>query len=139
MLRINLTSLVTFSRTIALLEGSMNWIGKWRNQYGSTLEITDDFSCHLTGTFSTALDDSGFYGRAALIVGVHQGVCISFAFASATPSGDSICAFAGMLIEGKLQTVWHVVTDKSESGTEPGERAWAHSVLSNADMFTRTS
>jgi hypothetical protein len=41
----------------------MKWIGKWRNQYGSIADITDDADNEIRGTFTTALQDSGFYGQ----------------------------------------------------------------------------
>ena len=48
----------------------MNWIGKWKNQYGSILEISDDSDNRIVGTFRTALEDSGFFGQEIAIVGV---------------------------------------------------------------------
>jgi hypothetical protein len=44
-------------------EHKMNWIGKWKNQYGSILEISDDSDNRIVGTFRIALEDSGFFGR----------------------------------------------------------------------------
>src|SRR4051794_34975251 len=37
---------------------AMRWKGKWRNQYGSILEIVDDADQKIVGSFRTALDDS---------------------------------------------------------------------------------
>lgn len=57
----------------------MSWIGKWRNQYGSILEITDESDHRVVGKFRTALDDSGFFGQEIDVVGVHHGDCIGLA------------------------------------------------------------
>src|SRR5829696_256646 len=67
----------------------MNWKGKWRNQYGSTVDITDDANQRIAGTFKTALRDSGFYGQEIPVVGIHQGDCISFVAGGKTPAGDA--------------------------------------------------
>jgi hypothetical protein len=49
------------------------WKGKWRNQYGSILTIIDDSDHRLTGTFQTALPDSGFHDQSIPMIGFHQG------------------------------------------------------------------
>jgi len=113
----------------------MTWTGTWRNQYGSTLVITDEAAGRVAGSFRTALPDSGFHGRDFPILGVHQGDCISFAFAGPTPSGDMVCSFTGLLRDGLLQTVWYVVADKAVDGD--GKRPWPHAVMANADTFER--
>nr|WP_245321830.1 avidin/streptavidin family protein [Mesorhizobium sp. WSM1497] len=41
----------------------MNWKGVWKNQYGSIVEITDDADNRISGSFRTALPDSGFHGQ----------------------------------------------------------------------------
>src|SRR5436190_9491426 len=58
-------------------ECNMNWIGKWKNQYGSILEISDDSDNRIVGTFRTALEDSRFFGQEVAFVGLHAGACIS--------------------------------------------------------------
>lgn len=57
----------------------MTLVGKWRNQYGSILEITRDSDHRIEGSFRTALDDSGFFGQHIPIVGFRQGDCIGLA------------------------------------------------------------
>jgi len=114
----------------------MSWIGTWHNQYGSKLVLTDDANGRIAGTFGTALRDSGFFGRDYDVVGVHYGDCISFAFAGPTPDGDKVCAFTGVLREGKIQTVWHVVSDNAATGE--GKRAWPHAVMTNVDTFEKS-
>ncbi|MFC4913484.1 avidin/streptavidin family protein [Actinomadura gamaensis] len=119
------------------------WIGRWRNQYGSVLTVTDDNDGTLTGTFRTALDDSAFAGAEVPVTGVHRGACVTFAFTRAGADGDSIASFTGLLRDGRLETVWHVVQDSAVKPPRPGHPAeritlpWAHAVLTNADTFTR--
>src|SRR5689334_3465736 len=121
----------------------MEWTGTWRNQYGSTLRITDDSDRRIAGTFASALEDSGFFGEEVAVVGVHQGDCISFAFARHGPSGDTICSFTGLYRGGKIQTLWHVVSDSALRAPTAGAPAtleklgWAHAAHTNADTFER--
>lgn len=119
------------------------WVGRWQNQYGSTLTITDAADQRIRGTFRTALDDSAFAGDEVEISGVHLGECVNFAFCRSTPTGDSICAFTGLLRDGRLETVWHLISDSALKSPKPGaapevmKLPWAHAVLTNADTFTR--
>jgi len=121
----------------------MNWIGTWRNQYGSTLRITSDEGNRIQGVFRTALRDSGFFGQDLPVVGVHLSECLSFTFAGSSAQGDAICSFTGLLREGKLQTLWHVLADSKRvaAATGSGERLekthWPHAALTNADTFER--
>lgn len=115
------------------------WTGEWRNQYGSALRITDDSAGRLTGTFRTALGDSGFAGHQPEITGIHVGDCVHFAFARSGPSGDRIASFTGLLRDGRLETLWHVVSD---SAAEPGglrKLPWAHAAMTSADTFERVT
>jgi hypothetical protein len=122
----------------------MSWKGTWRNQYGSTLRVTDDAGDRIVGVFSTALQDSGFYGAEVPVTGVHRGDCISFTFAHAGRAGDVICSFTGLLRDGTLQAAWHVVADaglRASASGEPatiGKLGWAHAVSTNVDTFERT-
>lgn len=119
------------------------WTGDWRNQYGSLLRITVEADGRIAGTFQTALGDSGFAGEEAEVIGLYRGDCIQFAFSRAGADGDTICSFTGLLRDGKIETVWHVVSDEAVKSPAPGkppERMklpWAHAVLTNADTFTR--
>jgi Avidin family len=121
------------------------WVGTWQNQYGSTLTITDDADQKIRGTFRTALEDSTFAGQEIDVSGIHVGECVSFSFARSAPTGDAICTFTGLLRDGRLETVWHVVSDSAVKPPRPGAPAevvklpWPHAVLTNADTFTRTS
>jgi hypothetical protein len=111
-----------------------NLTGTWINQYGSKADICDSDGL-LTGTFRTALTDSSFYGRDYAIHGVRHEDCMSFAFTGATTKGDAVCAFTGVLRDGKLQTVFHVISDRAVDGH--GKRPWPHAVITNADTFER--
>ena len=113
----------------------MKWIGKWRNQYGSLLTITDDKDGVLAGTFRTALEDSGFFGLELTISGIHQGACMSFSFAGRTDSGDAISSFTGLYRDGKIETLWYVIVDGIKDHPEQ-KRSWPHAALTNADTFT---
>lgn len=77
------------------------WEGKWRNQCGSIVEITDEANNRIGGTFTTALEDSGFHGQTMPVVGVHQGDCISFVCGGVTPAGASVVSYTGLLETGK--------------------------------------
>ena len=112
------------------------WTGSWRNQYGSVVTLEEEGE-RLSGTFRTALHDSGFFGRDYDVVGTCHGDCIAFAFAGGTPKGDMVCAFTGVLRAGRLETVWHVVSDRATEGD--GKRVWPHAVMTNADTFERVS
>ncbi|MGR3907484.1 avidin/streptavidin family protein [Burkholderia sp. SR8] len=118
----------------------MNWIGTWRNQYGSTLNITDDKQGVIRGEFSTALQDSAFFGEDLPVSGVWFGDCINFAFGISNDRATAICSFTGMLRDGKLQTLWHVVTSKApRHGSQPSGLGWAHAVQTNGDTFEKVA
>jgi hypothetical protein len=98
----------------------MTWKGKWRNQYGSIVDITDDANRRISGTFRTTLKDSGFYGPNIPVVGIHQGDCISFVAAGETAAGDAAVSYTGLLREGKMETMWFVVADSAIKGPADG-------------------
>ena len=121
----------------------MNWKGQWRNQYGSTVDISDDGSGRISGTFKTALRDSGFFGQEIPIVGVHQGDCISFVAAGKTAAGDAAVSYTGLLRGGKMETMWFVVSDSAIKAPAEGELGtieklnWWRSISTSADTFER--
>jgi len=121
----------------------MDWKGKWRNQYGSIVSIVDDANHRISGTFKTALKDSGFYGQEIPVVGLHQGDCITFVGAGETAAGDAAVSYTGLLREGKMETMWFVVADsaiKAPSEGSPGKREklnWWRSISTSADTFER--
>jgi hypothetical protein len=123
----------------------MNWKGKWRNQYGSTVDITDDANHRIAGTFKTALKDSGFYGQEVPVVGIHQGDCISFVAGGKTPAGDAAVSYTGLVRDGKMETMWFVVADASIKAPEEGAPGrieklnWWRSITTSADTFERVT
>ncbi|KRR16307.1 hypothetical protein CQ14_33340 [Bradyrhizobium lablabi] len=121
----------------------MTWKGKWRNQYGSIVDITDDANRRISGTFKTALKDSGFYGQEIPVVGIHQGNCISFVAGGETAAGDAAVSYTGLLRDGKMETMWFVVADSVVRATAEGaagrreKLSWWRSISTNADTFER--
>jgi hypothetical protein len=121
----------------------MAWVGKWRNQFGSIVEITSEADGRIEGSFKTALPDSGFYGQTVPIMGVHQGNCIAFSAVGGSPTGDRVVSYTGLLRNEKMETAWFVVSDKSLTATEPGQPAelkstnWWRAVSTNVDTFER--
>src|SRR3954469_25228024 len=92
-------------------EAEMTWTGMWRNQYGSSLEIESEADHRIEGSFRTALEDSAFRGQDIAISVRHQGDCVAFAVGGATPKGDMIVSYSGLLRDGRLETLWYVVAD----------------------------
>ena len=121
----------------------MSWVGMWKNQFGSILEITSEAGGRIEGTFRTALEDSGFYGQTVAVSGACSGDCIGFSSASASSTGDRVVSYAGLLRDGKMETAWFVVSDKALSATSEGEPAriksvnWWRAVTTNVDTFER--
>jgi avidin family protein len=123
----------------------MSWLGKWKNQFGSIVEITSEADGRIEGTFRTALEDSGFYGQTVAITGAHRGNCIGFSAANTSPAGDRVVSYSGLLRNGKMETAWFVVSDKTFSAGKEGEPAkltplnWWRAVVMNVDTFERVS
>ncbi len=121
----------------------MSWLGKWRNQYGSILDITDEADHRIIGTFRTALTDSGFWGQEIDVVGVHYGDCIGFVAGGNAKAGGMVVTYTGLLREGRIETLWSVVADAQFSAPAEGEPAriqklnWWRAVTTNADTFER--
>ncbi|MHC1943309.1 hypothetical protein IF803_02875 [Bradyrhizobium sp. UFLA06-06] len=123
----------------------MTWVGRWKNQYGSIVEITSEANGRIEGTFRTALADSGFYGQTVAIVGVHQGNCIGFSSVGSSATGDRVVSYTGLLRHQKIETAWFVVSDKALVAAREGEAAalksvnWWRAVTTNVDTFERTT
>lgn len=123
----------------------MGWVGKWRNQYGSVLEITDDSGQHIIGTFRTALPDSGFFGQEIEVVGVHYGDCIGITAGGTAKNGDMVVTYTGLLRDGRLECLWYVVADSTLTAPHRGAPAeleklnWWRSITTNADTFVRVT
>jgi hypothetical protein len=110
----------------------MHWVGSWRNQYGSELQIIEADQGVLSGYFRTALTDSAFFGHDLSISGITRGPCINFAFGEESAGGATIASFTGTLLGDVIETLWFVVSHRPDR-TEP----WPHAVAVNHDTFTR--
>jgi hypothetical protein len=113
-----------------------------KNQYGSIVEITGETDRQITGSFTTALRDSGFYGQTVAVVGVCQGDCISFVCGGTTPAGDAVVSYTGLLRDGKMETLWFVAADSAVKA-KPGELGkidklnfW-RAITTSADTFEK--
>ncbi|MBO9727945.1 MAG: hypothetical protein J7623_04845 [Chitinophaga sp.] len=120
------------------MSSEMNWIGRWKNQYGSILEITHQEDGMLQGYFESAVDETT-KGEQLLLTGV----CRRNLIALTCAGGDHVVTYAGMFYEGKMQTMWQVVTDEVIGASKGGALAikkplaWWQSVKTNADTFER--
>lgn len=121
----------------------MTWVGTWRNQYGSVLEITSEANGRIEGSFRTALKDSSLYGQQPAIVGVHQGDLISFAVAGGAPHGQIVVGYTGLLRNGRMETLWHLAASEkltADAEGAPGRREsldWWRAITTSADTFER--
>ncbi len=121
----------------------MAFQGRWRNQYGSILEIEDERDGRIVGRFKTALADSAFYGREIPVVGSCQGDCIGVAGGGHTPSGDVLVTYTGVLRDGRIETLWHVASDSALVASADGAPArleklsWWRTMMTGADSFER--
>jgi hypothetical protein len=122
----------------------MTWNGRWKNQFGSVVEIREESHNKISGTFTTALKDSAFFGQTVPIIGTYQGSCISFAAAATTKFGDVVVSYTGLLRDSKLETMWFAVADRALTASEPGapaqlkEQKWWRAVITNMDTFERS-
>jgi hypothetical protein len=103
----------------------MNWIGSWKNQYGSVLEITKQEGDKLEGTFESAVDKTT-HGQKLEVCGY----CNENLIAVTCTGGDHVVSYTGMFYQGKMETAWHVVTAGND---------WWASVKTNVDTFEKIS
>ena len=121
----------------------MTWIGSWRNQYGSVLEITDESNGRIEGRFRSAVDPR-IKGQSVAVVGVHQGDLISFVINGA-PHAKFIVAWTGLLRNGRIETLFHSVASERLTAEAEGSPAinkplgtW-EAISTSADPFERIS
>lgn len=123
----------------------MTWLGAWRNQYGSVVEITSETNGRIEGSFKTALEASRIYGQTVPIQGVCRGDLISFACGGTSPQGDMVVSYTGILRNGRLETLWHMVSGEritAKAEGEPGEKKQVESweaFVTSLDTFERAS
>ncbi|MBV8697680.1 avidin/streptavidin family protein [Bradyrhizobium sp.] len=101
----------------------MQWVGIWRNQYGSILEITDESYGRISGTFQTALEDSRFHGQTVSIYGAACGDVIGFSAAAEGSLGPAAVSYTGILRDGKIETLWHTVAGTALTAEREGAPA----------------
>jgi len=100
------------------------WIGSWKNQYGSQLTIEDINNGQIRGHFQSAVDKSI---PASPISGICTGDLIIISVAG-DKEGEKLAAWTGMLKDGRIETLWHVVMG--------GKGVW-EAFLTGADTFSR--
>ncbi|RUX20062.1 hypothetical protein EOA23_29225 [Mesorhizobium sp. M2A.F.Ca.ET.042.01.1.1] len=96
----------------------MPWLGRWRNQYGSVLDITREDGGRIEGTFRTALEDSSFYGQTVPVSGIAHGDVIGVTAAGEGTAGPAAVSYTGILRDGKLETMWLTVAGSTITGKE---------------------
>jgi hypothetical protein len=106
------------------MSDARRWVGRWTNQYGSVIEITEATAGTVAGQFRTALPDSALAGRDAPLVGTYDGDAIA---CSAAGSGTAV-SYTGALVDGRLETLWSFVD---------GSAPWWRAVTTNHDTFER--
>jgi avidin family protein len=100
-----------------------SWKGTWRNQYGSTVVITDDEGGIIRGVFKTALTDSSFFGLEVPVHGAACGDVIGFTSASNGKAGPAAVSYTGILRDEKLEMLWHTVAGHTLTAQKEGEPA----------------
>jgi len=121
----------------------MTWIGSWRNQYGSVLEITDESNGRIEGHFRSAVDPR-IKGQSVAVVGNHQDDIISLVLNGA-PYAKFIVAWTGLVRHGRIETLFHSVTSERLTAEAEGSPARSKSlgaweaISTGADSFERIS
>lgn len=116
--------------------GSHSWLGVWKNQYGSELNITSEQDGRVTGTFTSAVDTS-FKGETP-VSGFYTNELIALAVGSS--QGYKIVTYTGILRYGRMETLWHVaVNDKPVPGSagETRQTGIWEAFVTGADTFER--
>ncbi|TIT23849.1 MAG: hypothetical protein E5W70_06340 [Mesorhizobium sp.] len=123
----------------------MSWLGTWRNQYGSVVELTSEEGGRISGTFRTALEDSAFFGMTVPLFGACHGDVIGFTCAAEGRVGAAAVSYTGILRDGKLEMLWHTVADAALSAEKEGAPARARQLPAwrafgtSLDSFERVS
>src|SRR5881394_1344614 len=123
----------------------MSFVGRWRNQYGSVLEIVSDEGGDVIGSFTTALEDSSFFGKSIAVRGRAVGAVIVCASADTGTAGAAGVSYTGLLRAGKIESMWITVADVALSAAGEGQpatlkptKAW-RAFGTSLDTFERIS
>lgn len=110
------------------------WIGQWKNQYGSILTIESETDGRINGSFKSAVDPSV---KESIIIGVYINDLISFS-AVGEGVGQKIASWTGILREGRMETMWHVVANEKldADGTKKPAGIW-EAFVTGSDIFER--
>jgi hypothetical protein len=120
-------------------------LGKWRNQYGSILEIISDSNHRISGTFKIALKDSGFHGQELPVCGAQQRECIGLSAAGCTPEGAAVLTFTGVFRENRLITLCHLTSDAAfvasceRAAAKLEKLSCCRAITSGSDTFERVA
>jgi hypothetical protein len=101
----------------------MSFKGRWRNQYGSILEVTSEADGNVVGTFTTALEDSSFFGKSIAVRGRACGNVIVCASADMGTAGAAGVSYTGLLRDGRIEAMWITVADAALSASAEGQPA----------------
>lgn len=125
-------------------ENEASWLGVWKNQYGSELEIIVQKNGRVEGFFQTALEESSLYGSKCAVIGTCAGDLIGFTVAGGKDI-KILVGYTGILRDGKMETLWHMVTGEKISAGREGEpaekkkiEAW-QAFVTSLDTFERVS
>jgi len=104
------------------LHVNTSFLGQWKNQYGSQLNIDHVEHGQITGSFASAVDKSI---PASPAFGLCTGNLIVINVAS-SKEGEKIASFTGVLQGDRIETLWHVAVG--------GKGIW-ETMLTGADTF----
>ncbi len=116
----------------------MNWVGFWRNQYGSILEISGQADGRIEGWFTSAVDGR-IKDHKTRIIGLHRVDLISFSIAE----DPIVAAWTGILRNECIETLWHVAMSSRLTAAVEGSPAarkrldMFEAITTGADTFTR--
>ena len=118
----------------------MEMIGKWVNQNGSILEISEADGNTLRGSFIST-KGRAVQGTKYPMQGIVNDELISFAvnFIDANENRASIATFSGRFTDDdspKLHTIWIVARQFEDAAKTKPTQLW-NTFLTNSDTFTR--
>lgn len=114
---------------------SVDFAGRWKNQHGSSMELTVDGQGSVRGRFRTAVGVPS-PGDAYPLCGFVQGDLIAFSVSFAPH--DSVTAWAGQhtIVGGRerIESLWHLAKNIPDEDEARG--LWS-GILAGSDVFER--